>query len=118
MSKQFVSWPLNFRTMRIAIRSTKESTTRSVFPGNSRPAVNGPSSEGNPLNDYGRDTKCCSFPETKLVIKNSSFKPRPIKHWRKSLMPTSTNKSRPTIGFIDRPGGIVLEELRVVAIQV
>ena len=74
MSKPFVSWPLNFRKMRVAIRSTKESTTRSVFSGNSRPAENGPSSEGNPLNDYGRDTKCCSFPETKMIIKNSSFK--------------------------------------------
>ena len=107
MSKSFVSWPLNFRTMRVAIRSTKESTTRSVFPGFTRPAENGPSTEGNPLNDYGRDTKCCAFPETKNVIKHSTFKPRPIKHWRKSLTPSSSNKSRPTIGFIDRPGGIV-----------
>jgi len=107
MSKNFVSWPLNFRTMKVAIRSTKQSTTRSVYPGFTRPAENGPSTAGNPLNDFGRDTKCCEFPQTKNVIKRSSFRPRPIKHWRKSLMPSSTNKSRPTIGFMDRPGGIV-----------
>lgn len=105
-TKNFISWPLNFRTMRVAIRSTKESTTRSVYPGYTRPATNGPVSDSNPA-DFGRDTKCCAFPNSKNVIKQSRFNARPIKHWRKSLMPASTNKTRPTIGFIDRPGGIV-----------
>ena len=107
MSKNFVSWPLNFRKItNVAISSTKQSTTRSIYPGYTRPATNGPVSASNP-DDFGRDAKCCNFPDTKDVIKRSNFKPRPIKHWRKSLTPASTNKSRPTIGFIDRPGGIV-----------
>jgi hypothetical protein len=108
MTKNFVSWPLNFRKItNVAITSTKQSTTRSIYPGYTRPATNGPDTASNPLNDFGRDTKCCDFPASKNVIKRSNFKARPIKHWRKSLMPASANKSHPTIGFIDRPGGIV-----------
>ena len=80
MSKNFVSWPLNFRTMRVAIRSTKASTTRSVFPGYTRPAENGPSSAGNPLNDFGRDTKCCEFPQTKNVIKHSKLEKKSLRY--------------------------------------
>ena len=48
-----------------------------------------------------------SFSRPDLSVSGPAFKANPIKHWRKSLTPASTNKSRPTIGFIDRPGGIV-----------
>jgi len=106
-TKNFVSWPINLRKItNVAIRSTKQDTTRSVFPGYRRPATNGPVTPANPdVNGHG--SECCPFPNTKNKIKVSRFIPRPIKHWRKSLTPSSTNKSRPTIGFIDRPGGIV-----------
>jgi len=104
--KNFVSWPLNFRNIKVAIRSTKQSTTRSVYPGYNRPATNGPISDANPdVNGHG--SVGCSFPANKNIIKTSRFIARPIKHWRKSLTPAYTNKTRPTIGFIDRPGGIV-----------
>jgi hypothetical protein len=104
--KNFVSWPLNFRNMNVAIRATKEGTTRSVYPGYTRPSTNGPISVANPdVNGHG--SIGCSFPANKNIIKTSRFIARPIKHWRKSLTPAYTNKTRPTIGFIERPGGIV-----------
>ena len=104
--KNFVSWPLNFRNINVAIRATKEGTTRSVYPGYTRPSTNGPISLANPdVNGHG--SIGCSFPANKNIIKTSRFIARPIKHWRKSLTPAYTNKTRPTIGFIERPGGIV-----------
>lgn len=104
--KNFVSWPLNFRNINVAIRATKEGTTRSVYPGYTRPSTNGPISVANPdVNGHG--SIGCSFPANKNIIKTSRFIARPIKHWRKSLTPAYTNKTRPTIGFIERPGGIV-----------
>jgi hypothetical protein len=105
--KNFVSWPLNFRsTMKTAIRSTKQSTTRSVYPGYNRPATNGAVTPANP-DVNGNGSAGCPFPNTKNTIKTNRFIARPIKHWRKSLTPANSNKSRPTIGFIDRPGGLV-----------
>ena len=105
--KNFVSWPINFRsTMKVPIMSTKTSTTRSVYPGYNRPATNGPVTDSNP-DVNGNGGTYCPFPANKNTIKVSRFIPRPIKHWRKSLTPASSNKSRPLIGFIDRPGGIV-----------
>lgn len=91
-----VSRPLNLRTTgslittRQAINSTKQGTTRSVYPGYSRPNVNGVDSS-NSNNQY-----IAPF-----------GRPRPLKLWRKQLQPNSVNRTKVTIGLIDAPGGIV-----------
>jgi hypothetical protein len=96
MSSIHVSRPINLRTTgtlittRQAINSTKTTTTRSVYPGNSRPNVNGPATSS--TNDYIGPVR----------------KARPLKIWRKQLQPVNpASRTKVTIGLINAPGGIV-----------
>lgn len=71
--------------------ATKAYTTHSVYPGNSRPNVNG-------LNS-GYDPALFSGPFGRA---------RPLKLWRKQLQPNSvTHRSKVSIGMINAPGGVV-----------
>ena len=102
--------PLNFRTSnslvttRVPHYATKTTTANSVVPGLHRPNTNGV-----PSNIYQHD------------FEGPAFKARPIKHWRRQLVPTSVNDtgggpSQPigssgqrnaTVGLLmDRPGAV------------
>jgi hypothetical protein len=104
--------PLNFRTSnslittRVPHYATKIKTANSVVPGLHRPNTNGV-----PSNVYQHD------------FDGPDFKARPIKHWRRQLVPTSVNTgngtggaSQPigssgqrnaTVGLLmDRPGAV------------
>ena len=106
------SAPLNFRTSnslittRVPHYATKTTTANSVVPGLHRPNTNGV-----PSNIHQHD------------FDGPEFKARPIKHWRRQLVPTSINTgsgisgpSQPigssgqrnaTIGLLmDRPGAV------------
>ncbi len=93
--QRHVSRPINFRTTgtlittRQAINSTKTGTTKSVYPGWSRPGTNGPALTAD--DDYAAPFG----------------RPRPLKLWRKQLQPRGTSRTKVTIGFINSPGGIV-----------
>ena len=105
--------PLNFRTSnslvttRVPHYATKTETANSVVPGLHRPNTNGV-----PSNIHQHD------------FEGPEFKARPIKHWRRQLVPTSVNAtgssttgpSQPigssgrrnaTVGLLmDRPGAV------------
>ena len=106
------SAPLNFRTSnslittRVPHYATKTTTANSVVPGLHRPNTNGV-----PSNIHQHD------------FDGPEFKARPIKHWRRQLVPTSINTgsgisgpSQPigssgqrnaTVGLLmDRPGAV------------
>jgi hypothetical protein len=107
------SAPLNFRTSnslittRVPHYATKTETTNSVVPGLHRPNANGV-----PSNIHQHD------------FDGPEFRARPIKHWRRQLVPTSVNAtggaitgpSQPigssgrrnaTVGLLmDRPGAV------------
>ena len=74
------SAPLNFRTSnslvttRVPHYATKTATANSIVPGLHRPNTNGV-----PSNIYQHD------------FEGPEFKARPIKHWRRQLVPTSVN---------------------------
>jgi hypothetical protein len=86
--------PLNFRTSnslittRVPHYATKIKTANSVVPGLHRPNTNGV-----PSGVFQHD------------FDGPNFKARPIKHWRRQLVPTSVNTNNGTTGGASQPIG-------------
>ena len=96
-----INLPLNFSasnsliTTRVPHYATKDGTAVSIIPGLSRPLANGVDpNQAEPQKSNGAD-----------------FKPRPIKHWRRQLRPSSfggvvsSGTRVATIRLASTPGG-------------